>query len=366
MILVSIVGDFYSSVLPIFYEFKDRIHTHIIIYDDFKNDVVHAGKIINGTLDFAKKHSLNIQSYAVKMDEDSFEAIHKLVKIIDTYVTNDEELIINITDGLANIGVILSNAFLPRGSKILTYDRYDNEYNILTKDTMQKHKILSCTPIREHFLLKNIHIDAINDKQFALTHEAAIIHLFENHASELKNFANYLMKTKVPSFKNYHLLLKPLTAMGVHDANMKEKQMFITGGLFEYYIFLKIKDLIYDDIEIGVSVKHYYDATNFIPNEFDILIMRDNHLHMIECKFTKNVSLDGLVYKYMALQNLLDDDSKIIMVTGHEQFKPNLAGANTLEHLPHKRAKISRMLLLGNPLEQIDNFVEEVKNFLAL
>lgn len=366
MILVSIVGDFYSSVLPIFYEFKDRIKTHIVIYDDFKNDVVHARKIINGTLDFAKKHNLDIKSYAVKMDEDSFDAIHKLVKIIEKYVTNDEELTINITDGLANIGVILSSTFLPRGSKILTYDRYDNEYNILTKDTMQKHKILSCTPIREHFLLKNIHIDTINDKQFAMNHQETIINLFENHASELKKFANYLTTTIDPSLKNFHTLIKPFAHMGIHDSNIKVKQMLITGGLFEYYIFLKVKDLTYDDIEVGVSVKHYYDTTNFIPNEFDILIMRDNHLHMIECKFTKNVGLDALVYKYMALQTLLDDDSKIIMVTGHEQFKPNLSGANSLEHLPHKRAKVSRMLLLGNPLQQIDTFVEEVKNFLAL
>jgi len=140
--------------------------------------------------------------------------------------------------------------------------------------------------------------------------------------------------------------------------------MLITGGLFEYYIFLKIKDLNHDDIEIGVSVKQYYNEINFIPNEFDILIMRDNHLHMIECKFTKNVSLDALVYKYMALQNLLDDDSKIIMLTGHDKFKPNLKTPNSLENLPHKRAKISRMLLLGNPMQQIDEFIKEVQRFL--
>ena len=38
MTLVSIVGDFYSNVLPIFYHFKDDIKNYIIIYDDYRQD----------------------------------------------------------------------------------------------------------------------------------------------------------------------------------------------------------------------------------------------------------------------------------------------------------------------------------------
>jgi hypothetical protein len=229
---------------------------------------------------------------------------------------------------------------------------------------MLKYKVQSSTPIQDHFLLKNIHLANINDKNFALRHQKAIIRLFEQNHQEFKNFANHVMKDIEPSLKNFSNIAKLIKSIGLNNKNLKENQMLITGGLFEYYIFLKIKDLNHDDIEIGVSVKQYYNEINFIPNEFDILIMRDNHLHMIECKFTKNVSLDALVYKYMALQNLLDDDSKIIMLTGHDKFKPNLKTPNSLENLPHKRAKISRMLLLGNPMQQIDEFIKEVQRFL--
>ena len=366
MTLVSIIGDFSSSVLPIFYEFKDKIDTHVIIYDDFKNDVLHARKIIEGTTEFIKKYNLPIKSYSVKIDEDSLDALHKVANIIDDYVQSDEEIYINVTDGLANVGVVFSNVFLPRGSKIITYDRYDNEYNVLSKEKMLKHKVQSCTPIQDHFLLKNIHIANISDKSFALKHQEAIIELFEQNHIEFKKFANHIMKNSQPSLKDFTHIAKLIKSMGFNERNLKENQMLISGGLFEYYIFLKVKDLNHDDIEIGVSVKQYYNDSHFIPNEFDILIMRDNHLHMIECKFTKNVSLDNLVYKYMALKSLLDDDSKIIMVTAHELFKPNLLGANSLEHLPHKRAKENKMLLLGNPLEQIDEFIKEVQRFLEI
>jgi hypothetical protein len=48
MTLVSIVGDFFSSVAPVFYEFKDSIDTHIIISDDSKRDDRLARKFEKG------------------------------------------------------------------------------------------------------------------------------------------------------------------------------------------------------------------------------------------------------------------------------------------------------------------------------
>jgi len=38
MVLVSILGDFHSSILPIFFEFKHKLTHHIILHDDSKYD----------------------------------------------------------------------------------------------------------------------------------------------------------------------------------------------------------------------------------------------------------------------------------------------------------------------------------------
>ena len=148
--------------------------------------------------------------------------------------------------------------------------------------------------------------------------------------------------------------------------DIKRNQGFITGGLFEYYIYLKLMDLNFDDIEVGVSVKKYIDDINFIPNEFDILIMKENHLHMIECKFTKNIKLDGLVYKYMGLKSLLDDDGKMCIVTNHHDPKKLETNKNPMQFQPHKRALENKILLKGNPLENIDRFVEDVKSYFEI
>lgn len=48
MVLVSILGDFHSSILPIYYQFRNEIKRHIIVYDDFKSDITEAENIICG------------------------------------------------------------------------------------------------------------------------------------------------------------------------------------------------------------------------------------------------------------------------------------------------------------------------------
>jgi hypothetical protein len=39
MTLISIIGDFHSSILPISYNFKEQMDKHIIVYDDAKCDI---------------------------------------------------------------------------------------------------------------------------------------------------------------------------------------------------------------------------------------------------------------------------------------------------------------------------------------
>jgi len=65
MVLVSIIGDFYSSILPLFYEYKDKITQHVIIYDDFKNDTITARKIINGTCRFIENNNLEVTIHPI-------------------------------------------------------------------------------------------------------------------------------------------------------------------------------------------------------------------------------------------------------------------------------------------------------------
>ena len=57
-------------------------------------------------------------------------------------------------------------------------------------------------------------------------------------------------------------------------------------------------------------------------NEFDILMIKDNHLHVIECKLRKAVPDEQYVYKLDSVIDYLDDDGKgMIVVIGGENHQ---------------------------------------------
>ncbi|MGB5793460.1 Card1-like endonuclease domain-containing protein [Poseidonibacter sp.] len=366
MTLVSILGDFHSSILPVYYQFRNNIKNHIIIYDDFKCDVKEAKNIIKGIKNFNKKYNLDIKTHIHCIDEDSYEAINKTIEFIESNSKKISKLYINTTDGLSNINTLIGLKLLPLGANLISYDRFDNEVNIISSKTMKTYKVDQIIPIQDHFLLRNIVVDSVSDKKYAKKFKNEIFDLFEKRHKEFKIFANYVQESNNPNIENkdFKSINKIMKKMGLE--NLKTNQSLITGGLFEYYIYLKLLDLDYDDIEIGVSVKKYIDEINFIPNEFDILIMKENHLHMIECKFTKNIKLENIVYKYMGLKSLLDDDGKMCILTSHKNPINLETNKNPMDYQPYKRASANKILLKGNPLNNIDKFILEIRDYFQL
>ena len=341
MVLVSIVGDFYSSVLPLFYEYKDKISQHIIIHDDFKNDEVNAKKIINGTHRYINKHNLAIKSFVIKLDEDSYEAIQKVANLLRKHVVHSNELLINVTDGLANIGIVLSNIFMPEGAKILTYDRYDNEYNILTTQSMKTFQIKTSIPIKDHLFLKDIEILNLQDKGFADKYETDINILFEKYEADRLLYVN--------SFENQPAL-----------------KNIATGFLYEYYIYNLIKKLNFDDILLGVKIQDNRTDDINIVNEYDILVMKNNHLHMIECKYLKILDTTALLYKLDSVKESLDEDANILIVTNFDTYNETQNIAKKEISPTYKRAFAKRIHLRGNPCTNKMTFIKEIDTLFAL
>ena len=341
MVLVSIVGDFYSSILPIFYEFKDKITKHIIIHDDFKNDVVYARKIINGTCNFIDKYNLNIKSLVIKMDEDSFGGLTKVNALIDEHSQNYEDLYINITDGLANVGVILSDEFRAKGANILTYDRYDNEYNLLTLNSMKNYKMQTSIPIKDHLLLKDVEITKLQDMSFAQKYEKSLNIFFEKYeADRLLYIAS--------------------------DEEEKALGTKPTGFLYEYYIYNLIKELGFDDILLGVKVKDKRLDGIYLENEYDILMMKNNHLHMIECKYLKTLDTTALLYKLDSVRESLDEDANILIVTDEDDYNQTANLTNAEITQTFKRAFAKKIFTRGSPTKNIKLFMQEVDNAFGL
>ena len=321
MTLVSIIGDFFSSVVPVFYEFKDKIDKHIIISDDSKRDDRLAKKFLKGSKEFINKNNLNIKTLYYQIDEDSFDSLEKAQNFILNNSTGD--IYINTTDGLSSINTFFSLKMLPRGAKIISYDMFDNEYNIVDINGIQRKKIIKMPSVIEHFLLKDVKINSKGIKSFALKYENEIKELFEHNHYEYRGFKYELTsKHKMPLRKDFPNVYYLFDKMNLTNKNLSKNYLFqtLTGDMFEYYVYLLVKDLGFDDIEIAVEVED-----EGIINEFDLLLMKDNHLHVIECKHRgfKTLDLENLIYKYATLRRVVDEDAKGIIVSLINKYSKN-------------------------------------------
>jgi len=358
MTLVSIVGDFFSSVVPVFYYYKDEIDTHIIISDDSKRDDLYARKFFNGVENFTKQNNLNIKNFYYTIDEDSIESLTKAIEFMKKNQKGD--LYLNITDGFATLNTIFSNKLLPSGAKVISYDRYDNEFHLISTQGIQKIKITNSPSIKEHFLLKDVKVCKTSKKDFALEYQDEIESLFKDHYKEYRSFIKYLSyKSKLPHKLDYPNMYKIFGLMDYWDSNLEHINFQpMTGDMYEYFTYLQIKDLDFDDIEIGVNIKDFVD-NEWYENEFDILLMKDNHLHMIECKFKRYVdNISNLIYKYSSLKRFVDDDAKIIILSDMPQQK--------IKQVHKTRAFMNDIILLtrdNNLQQKVNDVLIKEKDF---
>ena len=364
MILVSIVGDFHSSILPIFYNFQDKISKHILLYDDAKRDVLNAKNLFKGMRDFVELHNLPIDLQEKVLDEDSFVSIKECAEHILRLSENPEEIYINITDGYATLTTLLDHHLLAHGVNFIAYDMYDNEYNIINKNELTKQSMHKNLTIKDHFLLKGYRTKISNMKEYALKHKQNILDIFEKHSEDFSKFTQlsdqkYTLVEQIPHTPIKEIFLK----MG--EAKTHIKNSLLTGGLFECYVYILLHKTAYDDIEVGLEIFRQYGASE-IKNEFDILVMKNNHLHTIECKFRNNVKLDQLIYQYHGLSNMVDEDAKgVIIMKNKPNYTPQMQHQK-YKGLTYKRGKLAGIEIFGDIHNNPNQFTMQISNLLGI
>ncbi|UCN01264.1 DUF1887 family protein [Sulfurimonas sp. SWIR-19] len=342
MTLVSIIGDFHSSVLPVFYEFQNKIKAHIIVYDDARSDTLKAHKIYKGTKRFIQEKKIPIKSYLLKIDEDSQHDLESIKDNILAICEDGSEIVINATDGLANIALYLSSKLLSQGVKFIIYDRFDNSYNLLDEKGMKSYAIEHSMKINEHFMLKDIEIVSQENLDFARSIEQELVNFFEGCHGE-----KYLYKKYFSS----------------NDKISKTQN----GFLYEYYIYNLIKGLNYDDIALGVKIVDTYSQTNAVYNEFDLLIMKENHLHMIECKFIDPLENKvELLYKLDSVRQTLDDDSSLMLLSNEPFYNEEKDNQYFMINSVYKRSHNKKIYLRGSPVCNTARFIKEVDEIFEL
>ncbi len=345
MTLVSIVGDFYSSVLPIFYEFSDRMTNHIIVYDEDRFDVQHARKIVKGTKRFIQKHNLPIQTYTKAINEDYEKSIEDVLLLALDIAQDPSEIFINATDGLANVALLLAVRHFDKGVRFIAYDRFDNEYNCLSKLGMSTKKLEKKIDIATHFLLKDIDIIEMGDQNEALRLKEELALFFQEYRGDAERFVRENPKCD----KAFKTMANP-------------------GFLFEKYVYTLLCDLGHDDIAYGVKIEDEHSKTRGYRNEFDLLILKDHHLHIIECKykrFTNSKSTQektDILYKLDSIRDIVDDDSRVLLLTNEARYNyMDTSAATTV-----KRARASNIFIRGSIEGREEVFRNDIKNIFKL
>lgn len=357
MLLVSILGDFHSSIIPVFYEMKEDIKKHIIIYDDSKIEERNINKIIIGQKVISKKYNLDFEIITLKIDEDNHsEIIACYNHIIRQSNREYEKIYINGTDGLVSSIVIFANKLINLGANFIAYDKFDNQYNLITKDSMCKITLKNNSNIKDHLIQKGYKLEQYPNEN-ELNFRKKSIYKICNDLKRVQEFANVLQQRKIDDiegFTNIKNELKKIDKLNVS---------FVQGTIFEEYIYWLIKDnLDFDDVMVGVKVQ----INENLYNEFDILMIKDNHLHTIECKLRKKVDGENLVYKLDSLLTHLDDDGKgMLLVVGGSNKNTTFFGNIKTQFSKGTKARAgeSQIKIYQEKYFEKDIFLKSVEDF---
>ncbi|GEM_PF-1095947 len=360
MVLVSILGDYHSSIMPIFFEFKDKITKHIIVYDDSKHNNNQLNKILNGQQYFLENFedhknntTVDFQIITLKIKEDNYSSLLDCFQSITKHSTEVENIYLNATDGLSSISIVLSSKLLDTGANIIAYDRYANTYNLHSKTDMKKHFIKYNMDIKNHLLQKGYTILGYSN-HFSLKNRKNIVLELSQDLVEYKKFAKSWPNHHI-RYKNYDTLINKLN---IPDS---QKKSYIDGVLFEEYIYWLVKDNFdFDEVMTGVKVK-FDDG---VENEFDILMIKDNHLHTIECKFVRFIDGEKFVYKTNTIMDYLDDDGKaMLLVISGDNITFNHNGKKIIQFSEGDKARGSydNIKVHQQKIFNEKDFLEEVK-----
>ena len=265
----------------------------------------------------------------------------EIFKLIEEY--ENESIALNVTGGTKLMSIAAENAFSALGKPIFYIDTDSNHILFISKNEEQKW-------------LPNLEMKAKNKIDIYLSAYGSTVLSTQNPIERkkylpaiepfIKNYDNY---TQVIPLLNLHAtlsqsngykseytkdnkktgkldeLLLGLDYQGLLnydgqtiDFKNREIKTFLNGGWLEDYTYFQLKEIAnIEDIACGADVanpkfklgKNEYSSENKgNKNEFDIVFMAKNKLHIIECKtqlMDKNggVKADDILYKLETLKD---------------------------------------------------------------
>jgi glycosyltransferase involved in cell wall biosynthesis len=307
-VLVSLMGDFHSSVLPIYYEMYDELEVHLLVHDDARRDDRVSGRLLRGMRRYALERERSPRLLEFSLDEDDPLETRRLLAHLSELCDRDfTRVLLNATDGLASFAFPLACELQKRGATLLAYDRFDDHYNLIGPQGYRHEEILHPMDIESQLVMRDYTILQRTSTEELLERKEVIYRLAKD-LTRYKAFADRVSKLRdCDLVKGYDDLIEGLRTLGKHR-DIK----YIQGTLFEEYIALLMMETEWFD-EVWCGVKVRFDDE--LENEFDVLMTRRNHLHTVECKLVKRLDGEHFVYKTDTVMEYLDEDSRAMILS---------------------------------------------------
>lgn len=367
MVLVSLMGDFDSSILPLFFEHKNNIRLHVLVHDKTTRDQKEARRIERGLKALMQKHRLACDLETIEINENHFKETLALGERLLT-LAPPNELYLNVSDGLANVGIILSKAMLDRGANLLIYDRYANRVNHLTLQGMKRVDLVNNMDVEDHLISKGYVLTDYKTREELAERKPYVIEIARNFRL-FQKFRKLVMRGKKPEDNRFDPILRPLYQLGVATRKGKALDInYILGELFEEQIYYLAEELGFDDVLCGAKVHFDTIDDTAVQNEFDVLMIKNNHLYVIECKFRDRVDGENLIYKYDALLDRLDRDGKVMIINvASTEFKQAIKRGKRMHRNFEKgalyRAQLNNILIYYEPTLDVPKLRQMMRRF---
>lgn len=365
MTLISILSNDITNITPIIYEFKDKITHHITIYDDATLELTHLQDLTNGIKHLQKKYKLKFKTSNFMLDEDSRSSIEQtIVKVLNS-VNEPKKLYLNSSSTMAHLSILFANEVMNYGGKVLVYDTHDNSYIQLTQMSMKSKAIKNSMNIDDFVMMLDKPIIEYADESYLKPRKKEIMKLF-GEFERFKKVRSALLKGKQHfNYADYPDIIQSLKALKIAK-NGKIDKALIGGGLFEEYIYWLVKAMDFDDVKCNVKIQIEDIATKTIRNEIDVMMIKNNHLYLIECKLSSKLSGIEVIYKYDSIMCSFGDDSKTMIVNISDKKKKKFLNRYTSENFTQSdviRGLVHSIDIYHRKELDVEDFRTQVREF---
>ena len=369
MKLISIIGDDISQLIPTIYHYRNETIEHILVCQS--QDIDIANRLKHGMQRFITSYQLKWKVTILEIDASD---IAKSVAQFKSHFGKFKECLLNTTLAMPILGELFGEVVLNGGGGVINYDIFTNKLYFLEPNSSSVvcHIVSSKLTLHAFLTLLDYVIVSQSTKKNLIHKKEYILALYKN-PSRFKKLRYALLYPELNrdfEFSFYKDLLNILEQLQVVEGNtlIQNKRAFLSGTIFEEYIFWLCQELEFDDIAMGVRID--FDGTTQEPNsnyhiynEFDILLMKDNKIFVIECKYSNYIDGLELVYKYDAIIDYFGNSTKAMVLNISSQQKKSYLGMKSSKNFSYptlRRAKRSNIYIYHESVLNAKRFQQAV------